>query len=469
LARKMATASKDVAGRIGVAISPDKLEAFLVFRPGARISPPTSLEVMGLLRERCISIDREAMIRVRDALSECRKGRMARGGVLLARGTPPTESTDQQIHWEVQPEQGSQESPLPIRRVKAGQAFGRITPAETGEPGLDVHGHPLPARRPEVLRLELGEDVRMDDQQVLHAKSEGVVLSNSYSLSIVPLVEIDAGSIDSDKRIEMPGVLLVHGSVPEGAFLQAGAGIFIDGQLAGGMIYSGGHLVCTGGIEAKKAKARLAVCGDLWCPHLFEAQLNVQGNLIVTNEMHGVDACVVGEVRAAEAPFSLGHITCSGNARLGILGSPRGDETHLSVGIHHSLKKEFDRLNSVFLKAGRASTIVERACFLSSVRKSDAATREKVCQWEMAKFELDRMQTSVKERMTAISETMLQFGETGISIQEFLYPGCKLAVGDVRGVINAGWTGPLLVSAKRISNVDVLVIQSESGRKMVIR
>ena len=76
-------AAKDTSGRMDIRIGDDLLEAYLIFRSGAKLSPPTSLEVMALLGEHCISIDRDAMARVKDALTECRRGNLPRGGTLL--------------------------------------------------------------------------------------------------------------------------------------------------------------------------------------------------------------------------------------------------------------------------------------------------------------------------------------------------------------------------------------------------
>ncbi|MBN2583742.1 MAG: DUF342 domain-containing protein [Planctomycetes bacterium] len=463
------TATKDTAGRIDVKISDDLLEAYLVFRGGAKVSPPTSLEVMALLGENCISIDRDAMARVKEALTECRRGNLPRGGTLLVRGSPPTESTDEHIEWQAEAAMDSAATPLPIRQVTGGQTFAKICLAEPGQAGVDVHGRPLPATPPQNLTLSLGENVRRDEENNLIADADGIAMIEDDTLKIVPLVEVDAASIEPGKSIEAEGLMVVHGDLPEGAFLQSRAGMFIDGRMAGGLFYSGGSLVCTKGIEAKESKARLAVHGDVHCPHMFEAQANVQGDLIVANEMHGVDACVLGRVHAGEAPFSLGHVVCSGDARVAVLGSPRKEETHLSVGVHHKLRREFEKLNALFAKVGRASQVVERACFMSTMRKASASTREKACQWELAKHELSRVQSSVKQRLDAISQSMHEFGNASIQVNEFMYPGCMVGIGDVQGRIDASWNGPVRVVAQRINTVDSLVIESESGRKMVIR
>ena len=462
-------AAKDTSGRMDIRIGDDLLEAYLIFRSGAKLSPPTSLEVMALLGEHCISIDRDAMARVKDALTECRRGNLPRGGTLLVRGTPPTESIDEHLEWAVEADPASADTPLPIRRVSRGQAFAKVCPAAPGTPGTDVHGRPLPPREPENLTLTFADSVRRDGDGNVTAEADGVVLIEDNALKVAPLREIDGASIEPDKSIEAEGLLLVRGNVPEGAFLQAQAGMFIDGSVAGGMFYTGGSLVCTKGIEAKTSKARLAVRGDVHAPHIFEAQLNVQGNLVVLNEMHGVDACVLGCIEATQAPFSLGHIVCRGTACLAVLGSPRNEETHLLVGVHHELQKEFEKLNDLFTKVGRASQIVEKACFMATLRKAGASTREKACQWEMAKHELSRVQTSVKQRLDQLSQSMHAFDHASIRVGEYMYPRCRVGIGNVRGQVDAGWNGPLRIVAQRINSVESLVIENDSGRKMVIR
>ncbi len=466
---RAAVTDATAAGKLAVKVSDDGLEAYLLFRPGATVAPPTSIEVNAVVQENHIPIDRAAMARIKEALIECRKGAIPRGGVLLMRGQAPGESTDEQLKFAGDPEPVSRGTPLEFRRVKAGDTIATITPAVEGKSGIDVFGGPLPARSPLPWSVVMGSGVGLNPNRTIQATSEGVALLDERGLRVVPLLEMAAAATTEGDGARTPGLLLIHGDVPAGAFLQAGAGILIDGKLGPALVSTGGSLVCTGGIEGQRESTQIDVAGHAWCPHLFDSQINVGGNLIVANELHGVDARIAGDLLAPEAQFAEGEITVTGHAHLGVLGGPSDARTQLTVGVHEGLRKQFDRLAQVLTKTNQVYGAVEQACCLSGYRNADAALREKATQWEMAKWELSQIRTTVQKQIGNIGRNMLEYIESTITVEETLYAGTQIGVGSTRGTILAPWSGPLEISLQTVHQNTVLIVEGKSGRKMVVR
>jgi len=466
----VANAVEASSGVIDIKVSDDLLEAYLIFRPGARLAPPASSDVSELLKEKNVTVDRDAMQRVTEALTECRRGSLPRGGILLSRGQPPGASKDEALVWKIEPEAGTGDTPLPLRRAKAGDIVAVLSPPEAGPPGVDVHGKPILAEPPKKLHLTLGPGLRLAEDRSIHAEADGVVLLSRQTLRLEPLVEVKAETIDAAKGLEAPGVLLVHGDPPAGAFLQAKAGIFVDGKLGTALVTSGGPLVCTQGLEGQDAEhTRIDVRGDLMSSHIFDALLKVQGNLIVAAEIHRVKASVIGELKAAEAVFSGGEITVSGHAELGVMGSPGREDTSLAVGVHHEMRQQYDRLGRVIEQLNQALATVEQACFLANTQKADPAMKEKICQWELAREDLTKLRTTVQAQMSEMGRSMLAFIDSRITVNETIHPGCTVAVAGVEGHIAAVWAGPVTVVHHMISGKHALVVESKSGRKLVIR
>jgi hypothetical protein len=466
----VANAVEASSGVIDIRVSDDLLEAYLIFRPGARLAPPASADVSELLKEKNILVDRDAMQRVTEALTECRRGSLPRGGILLNRGQAPGVSKDETLVWKIEPESGTGDTPLPLRRAKAGDTVAVLSPPETGQPGLDVRGKPIVAEPPKVLSLTLGPGLRLAEDRSIRADADGVVLLSRQILRIEPLTEVKAEAIDATKGLESPGVLLVHGDPPAGAFLQAKAGLFVDGKLGSALITSGGPLVCTQGLEGQSAeRTRIDVRGDMMSPHIFDAMLKVQGNLIVTAEICRVKACVIGELKAHEAVFSGGEITVSGHAELGVMGSPGREDTVLAVGVHHDMRQQYDRLGRVIEQLNQALGTVEQACFLSNTQRADPSVKEKICQWELAREDLTKLRTTVQAQMSEMGRSMLEFIDSRITVNETIHPGCTVTVAGVEGRIAAVWAGPVTVVHHMISGKHALVVESKSGRKLVIR
>ena len=458
------------SGVIDIKVSDDRLEAYLLFRPGARLSPPASADVSQLLHEQNIPVDRDAMVRVKDALTECRRGLLPRGGVLLARGKAPEASQDEALVWKAEADPQTGDTPLPLRRAKTGDIVAVLSPPTLGQPGVDVHGKAIAAEPPKKLQLTVGSGLRLAEDRSIHAEADGVVLQVRQSLRIEPLLEIKAEAIDVGKGLEAPGVILIHGDPPPGAFLQAQAGIFVDGKLGATLLTCGGPLVCTQGLEGQNSeRTRIDVRGDMMSPHVFDARLSVRGNLTVAAEIHNVKAHIVGELRAPEAMFSGGEIIVSGNAELGVLGSPGREDSSIAVGVHHDMRQQFDRLGRIIEQLNRALGMVEQACFLSNTQNADSAMKEKICQWEMARDELGRLRVVVQGQMSEMGRNMLEFIESRVTVNETIHPGCTVTVAGIEGRITASWSGQVTVTHHMISGKHSLIVESKSGRKLVIR
>jgi hypothetical protein len=178
---------------------------------------------------------------------------------------------------------------------------------------------------------------------------------------------------------------------------------------------------------------------------------------------------VVGELKAPEAMFSGGEIIVSGHAELGVLGSPGRDDTSLAVGVHHDMRQQYDRLGRIIEQLNRALGMVEQACFLSNTQHADAVMKERICQWEMARDELGRLRTTVQGQISEVGRSMLEFIDSRITVNETIHPGCTVTVAGIVGKISAQWAGPVSVTHHMMSGKNALVVESKSGRKMVIR
>lgn len=466
----MSTAVRKASSIIEVRVSDDRLEAVLMFGPGARLTPPTSADANKVLSEARIPVDRDAMARIKEALSECRKGNLPRGGILLRRGTAPGESKDEELAWAVEPDEGSRETPLPLRRVRKGDPVASITPAVEGQCGLNVHGNAIAADKPKKLNLVVGDGLTSNPDRSIEATIDGIAIQQGLSIRVAPLAEIDAKAIDAAKGVEVPGVLLIHGQPPEGVLLQAASGMVIDGSLGATLLTCGGPLVVTEGIEGQtRERTYIDVDGDFLAPHVFDARFNITGTAGVTNEIHNVTGRIGSKLDASDAVFSGGEITVAGDANIGVLGSVGDDDTSLAVGVDQKLKQQYQRLSRIMEQLNESIGKIEQACFLANTRNANESAKERVCQWEMARDDLGQLKASTQNRLSEIGRSMLEFIEARLEVQEAIHPGCTVIVAGIPGEISAPWSGPLAVTRQIISGRHALVVESKSGRRMVIR
>lgn len=465
----MATRTHSETSKIDVHVSPDNLEAVLIMRSGATMVPPTSEEVMELLRERRIPLNRDATARIKEALVECRKGRLPRGGVLLARGTPPTESADEALTWLVEPEEISARTPLPLRRVKAGQPVARIESPERGQDGVDVFGQPIPAEEPTPLKLILGANVTRDDNGKIIASSDGAALLCGDRLRVVPMTETSADDLAEGQSVEFDGLLVVRGNPPAGVTISASAGIFIAGRLGAGSLRTAGSVVCTAGIEGLKKQTFVETLADAMATHVFNASLDVGRDLWITNEMQNSEANVLGALRASEAVIASSKVVTARGAEVGVLGAPGMAGTDITVGVHQKLIAEHSQLNRLLSRTAEA---LSRLNVAGASRSPDAGVdqeTERLCRIDAARQQLTKVRSSVQGRLLDLRRDMLEYFDATVVVQEAICPGCDVAVGSVRGRIDSEWVGQVTICSKQLNGTNSLVVESASGRRMVVR
>lgn len=185
--------------------------------------------------------------------------------VVVARGTPPGESTDAVVTRERLEE--SQHSPFFC--VRAGALLATKTPAQIGAAGMSVKGQPVHARTPSDPDLVAGEGVELviDDDGVnrLYALRDGRPVYDGGTVSVATTIQyvgdIDVGTGD----VTVYGSLSITGGVGEERKVWASGTLDISGGIEGAEIEALGGVTLRGPVLHSKVHAgsRNSVYRDL--------------------------------------------------------------------------------------------------------------------------------------------------------------------------------------------------------------
>lgn len=149
-------------------LSPDRMQAILTIKPprGGGL-PPTREILVAYLKKKGVvfGIDQK---KIAEAVAHCRAGGNETIEVEVAQGRAPEEGTDGELDVEfkaLDPEEvtpqirghgPSDQDPLQIGKVDAGQVLLTLVPATPGRPGHTVLGESIPPREVYVPKIETG-------------------------------------------------------------------------------------------------------------------------------------------------------------------------------------------------------------------------------------------------------------------------------------------------------------------------
>src|SRR5713226_7117127 len=174
--------------------------------------------------------------------------------VEIAHGVPPRSGSDAEVELLLLPPsftaQAGEDGRVDyknlenVSQVKAGDLVSRKTPADPGEPGVNVFGKPI---RPPAVRdakHPAGRNtVVSEDHLEMHAATDGFLRWNDDEIDVVELyavkgdVDLRTGNVRYDKDVE------VLGDVTAGFEVLAGGDVHIFGSVDGGKVVSTGGMV----------------------------------------------------------------------------------------------------------------------------------------------------------------------------------------------------------------------------------
>jgi hypothetical protein len=345
---------------VPIRISDDRLSVFL---EGALVTE----DLASLAQETRESLKEAGIVNIPelgpliDTLRKAPRDGSVIAKTLLVAGTPPVPVVEPRLAWEKQyfgfaPELCVDQSSGKIdynqltmqRLVKPGRLLARLTEARAGVDGINVFGQPIAGGRPIGVDPRIGPNVRLDageSVQLVYATALGRLRWDGNMLRVDEVLRVDGDANSNNGEIQYDGAVVVEGDVKAGMRVQASGDVEVHGVVEAASILAGGNLIVYGGISGRGEDA-IRVKGDIHAKYILGARVECDGNVIVEKEI--VNAMVVarGGVYGVAAAIVGGEIHGWRGIRAGALGSERGAQTEVVVGVDPILEDRLELLTA---------------------------------------------------------------------------------------------------------------------------
>ncbi len=413
--------------RIQVAVASDGLSAFVTIQAGEASS--VSQLADALTRTGVVfGVDEHALAQLGMALVDPAYEVKAE---LVARGRAVMPGQDAQLiphfHPGIQAGSVSDDGTMDfhdrelLKPVTAEEVIATVVAAVPGMDGRRVDGEVIACAEVAGFTLTLGSKVRLDSEGVIVALEPGVVLYKAgQSLDVVQHYlhpsDVDLRSGD----LEMPGTMLVKGSVRQSFQVTCTGDVEIQGGVEGGNIRAGGNVHVKLGISGSDS-AFVEAAGSLAAKHAENARLHA-GDLLKLEEATGC------ELNARRIEVTRGLRGGTANAEHSLVAGQLGNAhsaTDTLIVIGEPLASPVGDAQRR-LDQAKAERLAQRRSFAprgfgqGARQKGGKLGRE---QASFAESELLRKVERIKQRDQLLWTAFVQ-------VQGTIHPGVKLQMGE---------------------------------------
>jgi len=437
---------EEISHIVDAAILDTGMRAVLTIRIEEKIEAPIPTELIRLFLEKnniVFGLDEELLANV------CNNpGNYLGMELTIANGKAPLDGEDGYIKWEISDKTSKRPKELEsgkvdfysinqINNITKGQLIASKVAATNGEPGTNVSGHELPAKKGKDAVLKQGKNVVLNDNKdLIYAVIDGqVVLTEQNKINVFPIYEV-TGDVDFGiGNIDFVGTVVIRGNVPDGFKIQAAGDIKVYGNVEGAELVAGGDIFVQQGLVGHN-KSLIKAGGNFQSAFILGGDVQAGENIQVSQSiMHSNVSAGKQVICRGLKGIIVGGKTQAGDLVLAsVIGNQLATATTIEVGISPEIRKEYNEIlkqKSEFEdsldKISKGLKLFEKLQQTGTSLPAD----KKQLQINLInqQIALEKQLKVLKEREQEIGEQLEDFEHASINVQKVVFPGVKLVIG----------------------------------------
>lgn len=338
--------------------------------------------------------------------------------------------------------------------VRQDEEVATLSPAISGEPGINVFGHKIAVDKPVKIRLRTGKGIRMeeDDQGLQHfyCQCNGRIRYQDGT-ACVDDVFIIKGDVDLEQgNIKHTGTVQIEGDVKAGASIEAEGDVIIKGMCEPANITCGGTLSVVGGMLG--SSECLITTGDgLQAKYISEAVIRSGGDVMVTNEIAHAHVETRGRLMVCKGRIAGGRMVALQGIRVMEAGASGSSDTVLVAGVDPTLAPIIDELKGKISKMeeGREKILTAIAAAKKNPQGLDEGQRKIFAGLQLKADNLGAAIIAEEATIKQTTKDALADAVEEVVIFAELWSGTTIQLGDYKTTVPRSILKPRIAQRRR--------------------
>jgi uncharacterized protein (DUF342 family)/CheY-like chemotaxis protein len=322
-----------------------------------------------------------------------------------------------------------------IASVKKGQVIARKIPATQGEEGITVYGQKLPGEWGMDITLQAGENVTVSQNGLdFMAAIDGAPIVSRGVLRVDPVTIIEGDVGHETGSISFAGTVAVRGSIQDGFTVQAAGDIIVDNTVQAATVEAGGDIVVRRGILTR-GKTRIHAEGSVFARFIENSIVEAEGDIVVETAIMNSDTRCNGRVVALNGEGAvMGGQTLAFDCVLAkSIGSTANVKTYVQAGYRYDVQKQFlDAMAKLRSVQKQMAEVKKNYDFVSNT----SGDFDKLGELRGQAMKLLKIQKQMQDDITEINNGRIFNQLASIDVENTLYPGATLLLGDARFTVS---------------------------------
>jgi uncharacterized protein (DUF342 family) len=437
-------------GRFTVAVSFDRMKAYLTVVPSLGGAPAVRLEdvlsncsklgiVFGIRKDKIIQ-----------AIEKAEKERQEVKNFLFAEGEEPIHGDDGRIEYKIRIASGDKFTQLEggkvdyreqdlITRVEEGQLVAVVYKAREGvKNGSTVKGNIIKAERGQDIEVNTGNNIRLEDHGDnihFYSKRDGLLQNEKNVLSVSPLMVVPEDVGPKTGNINFNGVVIIKGNVQDNFRVYAKKNITIMGSVGSAVVRSDENITVLNGVMAK-LKGLIYAKGDVKVKFAENSNLQAGGNIYIRRAALNCTLTAGDKIIAKLDKGQLigGKIKATRGIEVKILGNELEQKMEVFVGSDFFLE---NRIKELRLSVQKYEASLKKILLLIEKIKQVGTDPDELPD-KLKKVYTDALKKktlykfAIKDLQKKESEFVVNVNKTvdgEIIAYESLFPGVKIYIG----------------------------------------
>ena len=480
--------------RIRVVVSEDRLKAWVKLQGASKpdFEPPNADDMLAALEASRIEITDPIRQRAAAAAAKCAELAEAASkdsppkypdGFLLAEGRAAVDAEDGRFEWAPELKESLNQaddadqidyfSVNAIVTVTEGTSVGFLIPPKEAEPGVDVYGNPLPARKPKGIVLKLGPGLKLADEKTgaLVAETAGRIANEAGRVRLHDVLEIP-GDVDFESgSVEAVVDVSIRGTVRSNFKVHTTKSLSVDRVIEAADVEVDGDVSVRGGVFGHDGHGSVKVGGSISASFFNETRIDARGTIRFVKEVLNSRVRTFGQLVGEHGTIIGGYVWAREGIEVRVIGSDAGVATIVAVGTDVDMLRRTRKMEKRVIALQKSAEQIRQAIapLLANLKRLGPAQRERATELMSKADEIDLEVGDIEDER----QKMLREGNPekppSVLVNEVLYPGTRLMIGAREARFQRILHGPARIELRKVKSATSLVaVNQRTGSVTVL-